>query len=256
MIWAIDLDDFQGSCGGEPYPLLRKLRDVLTSGATPAPSTQAPVTAAPTTQAPVTAAPTTQAPITAAPSTQAPVTAAPTTQAPVTAAPTTQSPVTAAPSTVAPVTSSPSSDFKRVCYHTNWAQYRPVPGKFVPGDIDAKLCTHIMYSFGKVSSDDLKIYPYEWNDESTDWSKGTCNLEEFLIRQNLNIFIFEINHNDPCQCLHISAVPVPEGLIYFISVNASFTRNARSDYGHRAVQYSTLLRILLFFSKKSAELVG
>ncbi|XP_052070740.1 acidic mammalian chitinase-like isoform X4 [Mytilus californianus] len=62
------------------------------------------------------------------------------------------------------------AEYKRVCYYTNWAQYRPNPFKYFPEDIDPFLCTHIIYSFGKVSG--LIIKPYEWNDESTSWSKG------------------------------------------------------------------------------------
>ena len=34
---------------------------------------------------------------------------------------------------------------KLVCYYTNWSQYRPKEGKFVPEDIDPFLCTHIIY---------------------------------------------------------------------------------------------------------------
>ena len=60
--------------------------------------------------------------------------------------------------------------YVRVCYYTNWAQYRPAPAKFQPEDIDPTLCTHIIYAFAVVKSHVIK--PYEWNDESQPWSKG------------------------------------------------------------------------------------
>ena len=57
-----------------------------------------------------------------------------------------------------------------ICYYTNWAQYRPGQGKYTPDNIDPFLCTHIIYSFAKISNGQLAAY--EWNDENTDWSKG------------------------------------------------------------------------------------
>ena len=54
--------------------------------------------------------------------------------------------------------------YHRVCYYTNWAQYRPEGAKFFPEDIDPFLCTHIMYSFAKIDAQN-KIAMYEWNDD-------------------------------------------------------------------------------------------
>ncbi|RUS68490.1 hypothetical protein EGW08_023748 [Elysia chlorotica] len=59
---------------------------------------------------------------------------------------------------------------RRVCYHTNWSQYRHGIGKFMPEDIDPSLCTHLIYSFAKLNNDHLAAF--EWNDEDTDWSTG------------------------------------------------------------------------------------
>lgn len=57
-----------------------------------------------------------------------------------------------------------------MCYYTNWAQYRPKAGILQPENIDASLCTHIIYAFAKVVEDRLE--PYEWNDQDTPWSRG------------------------------------------------------------------------------------
>ncbi|NXH21869.1 CHIA chitinase, partial [Bucco capensis] len=50
------------------------------------------------------------------------------------------------------------------CYFTNWAQYRPGPGKYTPDDIDPCLCDHLIYAFAGMN--DNKITTYEWNDET------------------------------------------------------------------------------------------
>ncbi|KAM4700202.1 acidic mammalian chitinase-like [Discoglossus pictus] len=55
------------------------------------------------------------------------------------------------------------SAYKLVCYFTNWSQYRPEPAKYMPGNIDPQLCTHLIYAFATMNSH--KIAPYEWNDD-------------------------------------------------------------------------------------------
>jgi len=52
----------------------------------------------------------------------------------------------------------------RVCYHTNWAQYRPGKGKFFPEQIDPFLCTHVIYAFAKIGRNQ-ELSMYEWNDD-------------------------------------------------------------------------------------------
>lgn len=55
---------------------------------------------------------------------------------------------------------------KIVCYYTNWSQYRVKIGKFVPEDIPADLCTHIIFAFGWLKKN--KLSSYESNDETKD----------------------------------------------------------------------------------------
>merc|ERR1712142_363792 len=57
-----------------------------------------------------------------------------------------------------------AGNYKRVCYYTNWAQYRPAGGKYFPEDIDAHLCTHVIYSFAKIGRNG-QLAMYEWNDD-------------------------------------------------------------------------------------------
>lgn len=63
------------------------------------------------------------------------------------------------------VTSSavPEAALRRVCYYTNWAQYRS-SRSFRPENIDASLCTHLIYSFATMEGNLLKTF--EYNDEA------------------------------------------------------------------------------------------
>lgn len=55
------------------------------------------------------------------------------------------------------------AEYRRVCYHTNWSQYRPGLGKFKPANIDPSLCTHLIYAFATIKNNQLATF--EWNDE-------------------------------------------------------------------------------------------
>lgn len=69
-----------------------------------------------------------------------------------------------------------------MCFFTNWSQYRRADGKFLPENVDPSLCTHIIFSFAKLVID--KIEPYEWNDQSTEWSDGNYRRMMNLKEQN------------------------------------------------------------------------
>ena len=65
----------------------------------------------------------------------------------------------------------PVDRYRKVCYYTNWAQYRRTPqGKYFPENLDPNLCTHVIYAFANLANGKLK--PFEWNDDSEEWAKG------------------------------------------------------------------------------------
>ncbi|QQP56989.1 Uncharacterized protein FKW44_001837 [Caligus rogercresseyi] len=74
-------------------------------------------------------------------------------------------------SPLAPKLSSPNDDgYKIVCYYTNWSQYRPKKGQFLPEDIDPHICTHVIFAFGWIKNG--KLTSFETNDVSTDGKIG------------------------------------------------------------------------------------
>jgi chitinase len=59
------------------------------------------------------------------------------------------------------------------CYYGSWATYRTGIAQFDVEDIDASLCTHVVYTFvglkdGVIASLD------EFNDFEENWGKGQC----------------------------------------------------------------------------------
>ena len=74
--------------------------------------------------------------------------------------------------------------YKKICYFTNWAQYRLVPAKFEPEHIDPFLCTHIIYAFAYISNETFLITKVEENDEGL--SSGEQLLNELLPPRSLS----------------------------------------------------------------------
>ncbi|XP_065923216.1 chitotriosidase-1 [Magallana gigas] len=72
--------------------------------------------------------------------------------------------------------------YRRVCYYTNWSQYRNSLGKFYPENVDPNLCTHVIYAFAKMNGN--RLAPFEWNDKSTPWMKGMYERFQSLKQQN------------------------------------------------------------------------
>lgn len=74
---------------------------------------------------------------------------------------------------------------RRICYYTNWSQYRQKIVKFLPSNIHPYHCTHICFAFAKLEGNKLKSF--EWNDESEPWNTGLYERLNNLKQINPNL---------------------------------------------------------------------
>jgi len=71
-----------------------------------------------------------------------------------------------------------------VCYYGSWAVYRPGAGKFDVEDIDPFICTHIIYGFAGLGSDNTIVSLDSWNDLYDNYGKGAFERFTGLKAQN------------------------------------------------------------------------
>ncbi|KAL1462608.1 hypothetical protein WDU94_014431 [Cyamophila willieti] len=212
MIWALDLDDFKNVCGEGAHPLLTTIADVLGHGPGGSyepvteeykPTTEKVKQTTPSTTTTVTIEETEETEKPETPSSTTTITT--TTSQPRPKPPTTTSTTTSRPkpkpspppvnptpkpipgtSTEAPSTS--KHEFKVVCYFTNWAWYRQSGGKYIPSDIDSDLCTHVIYGFAVLDTDQLIIKPHDsWADIDNKFYEKVTALKKKGVKVTLAI---------------------------------------------------------------------
>ncbi|KAH8251500.1 hypothetical protein KR038_006505, partial [Drosophila bunnanda] len=169
MVWALDLDDFRNRCGDGVHPLLRQIHDVLKdppSGYEPTHSSveQASVEEQAISEETETASIEIETE-NQLEETQEEMEMAVEVINGVEEGNVEQENVEMVAAEIPISGTGESTQFKVVCYFTNWAWYRQGGGKFVPEDIDPELCTHIIYGFAVLSRDKLTIQPHDsWAD--------------------------------------------------------------------------------------------
>jgi len=71
------------------------------------------------------------------------------------------------------------------CYYSSYAQNRPDAGKFLPEDINADLCTHIIFTFADIMQG-TKLKASGWNDLENGKDAGAftvlCAISQFLLQ--------------------------------------------------------------------------
>ncbi|XP_055346364.1 uncharacterized protein LOC129593893 [Paramacrobiotus metropolitanus] len=78
-----------------------------------------------------------------------------------------------------------ANKYRRVCYYSSWAIYRPTSGKFSPSDIDPFLCTHIIYAFAKLNEESSILETFDpWADLEDNYGLGGYQKVTALRNQN------------------------------------------------------------------------
>ena len=83
------------------------------------------------------------------------------------------------------ISSSRNDGYKLVCYYTNWSQYRPTIGKFLPEYIDPFMCTHLIFAFGWLKNG--KLSTFEENDDTVGGKVGLYDRVVGLKAKNPNL---------------------------------------------------------------------
>lgn len=64
----------------------------------------------------------------------------------------------------------PDTNARVICYFTNWAAKRRGKGRFEPANLDASKCSHVVYAFAGIK--DNQLVPTEEKDEISEGGKG------------------------------------------------------------------------------------
>merc|ERR1712038_1123070 len=83
------------------------------------------------------------------------------------------------------ISSQRNGGYKLVCYYTNWSQYRPTIGKFLPEYIDPFMCTHLIFAFGWLKNG--KLSTFEENDDTVGGKVGLYDRVVGLKAKNPNL---------------------------------------------------------------------
>jgi chitinase len=71
-----------------------------------------------------------------------------------------------------------NNDLKVVCFVTNWSFYRKKDGKYVPENLNPKLCTHIIFVYAKLDPDLLELIEFDkWTDLENQLYSRTVGLD-------------------------------------------------------------------------------
>ena len=115
--------------------------------------------------------------------------------------------------------------YDRVCYYTNWAQYRVPAAKFLSKNIDPWLCTHIVYAFAKISNGEVK--EFESNDDAM--YKEVIGIKKTNPDLKILLAVGGWNHEGGAFSPFSDMVSTQEKRTKFINQSIKFLRHYKFD---------------------------
>lgn len=196
MVWALDLDDFEDRCGDGTHPLLGELHSVLKAPSSASDNNEVAEIIEPVDR-PI------EEPLEPSTSSSKPETST---------VDFSDSVILEVQPSSASIADGPiaDSDYKVVCYFTNWAWYRQNGGKYLPEDIDAKLCSHIVYGFAVLDRESLTIKPHD------SWADLDNHFYERVVAKGLKVSVAIGGWNDSAGDKYSRLVRDPAARARFI----------------------------------------
>ncbi|KAK2150730.1 hypothetical protein LSH36_393g02038 [Paralvinella palmiformis] len=113
----------------------------------------------------------------------------------------------------------------RICYYTNWSQYRPEPLKYFPENVDPFLCTQINYAFATMTGN--RLSPYEWNDDGDNGMYKRVN-DLKNTNPNLKVVLSVGGWNFGTEKM-TAMLATPENRNEFVTTSITFLRDRNFD---------------------------
>ena len=145
--------------------------------------------------------------------------------------PTVPKPTTEPAPTTVPAPTEPLPDHGKdvVCYFINWAWYRPGQGKYMPEDIDPKLCTVVNYAFSVLGWERTIAMHDSWADKDNKFYERVVALKKLPGSKVRKVFLAIGGWNDSAGSKYSELVSSPAKRAKFVKHSVEFLQKYGFD---------------------------